>query len=52
MNNAQMVLNFYNGFMACIFFKDYLLRLVWRAILRYRIIQAKLNRTLENKKEK
>lgn len=49
MNNAQMVLNFYNGFMACVFYQDYLLQLVWRVILKDRTSQAKFNRALERK---
>lgn len=38
--------------MACMFCKAYLWQLVWRVILRCRILQAKFNRTLENKRAK
>lgn len=38
--------------MACIFCKAYLWQLGWRVILRYRILQAEFNSTLENKREK
>lgn len=38
--------------MACIFCKAYLWQLVWRVILRCRILQAEFNGTLENKREK